>query len=56
MPGAYAVMRILMPIAPDWGLQWIAIISLVTAVYAGGMALVQHETRRFFCYLFLSQS
>lgn len=56
MPGAYAVMRILMPIAPDWGLQGIAIISLLTAVYAGGMALVQHETRRFFCYLFLSQS
>jgi NADH-quinone oxidoreductase subunit M len=56
MPGAYAVMRILMPIAPDWGLQSIAILSLVTAVYAGGMALVQHETRRFFCYLVLSQS
>ena len=56
MTGAYAVMRILMPIAPEWGLQSIAIISLVTAIYAAGMALVQHETRRFFCYLFLSQS
>lgn len=56
MSGAYAVMRLLIPIAPDWGLQSIAIISLVTAVYAAGMALVQHETRRFFCYLFLSQS
>lgn len=56
MTGAYAVMRILMPIAPEWGLQSIAVLSLVTAIYAAGMALVQHETRRFFCYLFLSQS
>jgi NADH-quinone oxidoreductase subunit M len=56
MTGVYAVMRLLIPIAPDWGLQSIAIISLITAVYAAGMALVQHETRRFFCYLFLSQA
>jgi NADH-quinone oxidoreductase subunit M len=45
-----------LPIAPDWALQSIAIVSLFTAVYAGGMALVQHESRRFFCYLFLSHS
>jgi NADH-quinone oxidoreductase subunit M len=56
MTGVYAVMRLLMPIAPDWGLQSIAVFSLATAVYAGGMALIQHESRRFFCYLFLSQS
>lgn len=56
MTGAYAVIRLLLPIAPDWGLQSIAILSLMTAVYAAGMALVQHETRRFFCYLFLSHS
>jgi NADH-quinone oxidoreductase subunit M len=56
MTGAYAVMRMVLPIAPDWALQSIAIVSLVTAVYAGGMALVQHEARRFFCYLFLSHS
>lgn len=56
MTGAYAVMRILMPIAPDWGLQSIAFLSLITTVYAAGMALVQHETRRWFCYLLLSQS
>src|SRR5262249_718473 len=30
--------------------------SLATAVYAAGMALVQREARRFFCYLFLSHS
>lgn len=56
MTGVYAVMRLVLPIAPDWALQSIAIVSLVTAVYAGGMALVQHEARRFFCYLFLSHS
>jgi NADH-quinone oxidoreductase subunit M len=30
--------------------------SLLTAVYAAGMALVQREARRFYCYLFLSHS
>jgi NADH-quinone oxidoreductase subunit M len=56
MTGAYAVMRLVLPIAPDWALQSIAVVSLVTAVYAGGMAIVQREARRFFCYLFLSHS
>jgi NADH-quinone oxidoreductase subunit M len=56
MVGAYAIMRLVLPIAPGWALQSIAVISLITAVYAGGMALVQHEARRFFCYLFLSHS
>lgn len=56
MTGAYAVMRLVLPIAPDGALQSIAIVSLVTAVYAGGMAIVQTEARRFFCYLFLSHS
>ncbi len=37
-------------------MQSIAVLSLVTAVYAGGMALVQREARRMFCYLLLSQS
>jgi len=56
MAGAYAAVRLVLPIAPDWALQSIAILSLATAVYAAGMALVQRETRRFFCYLFLSHS
>ncbi|MEZ6044320.1 MAG: proton-conducting transporter membrane subunit [Planctomycetaceae bacterium] len=56
MTGAYLVMRMILPIAPEWALQSIAVISLITAVYAGGMALVQREARRFFCYLFLSHS
>lgn len=56
MAGAYAVMRLVFPIAPAWALQSIAILSMMTAIYAAGMALVQHESRRFFCYLFLSHS
>ncbi len=56
MTGAYMIMRIVLPIAPSWALQSIAIVSLITAVYAAGMALVQTDSRRFFCYLFLSHS
>jgi len=56
MTGAYAVMRLVFPIAPAWALQSIAILSLATAIYAAGMALVQQDSRRFFCYLFLSHS
>jgi len=56
MTGAYAVVRLVLPIAPDWAMQSIAIVSLITAVYAGGMAIVQRGARRFFCYLFLSHS
>lgn len=56
MVGAYGAMRLVLPIAPDWILQMISAVSLMTAVYASGMALVQTDMRRFFCYLFLSQS
>lgn len=54
--GAYAVMRLVLPIAPSWALQSIAILSLLTAVYAGSLALVQTEARRMYCYILLSQS
>lgn len=56
MAGAYAAVRLLLPIAPDWALQMLAITSIFTAIYAAGMALVQTEARRFFVYLFLSHS
>ena len=46
MVGAYAAVRMLLPISPDWALRIIALASLLTAVYAAGMALVQTETRR----------
>ena len=54
--GAYAAVRLVLPVAPDWVLRSIGLISLFTAVYASGMALVQLEARRYFCYLFLSHS
>lgn len=56
MSGAYAAVRLLFPIAPAWILSGVGLLALVTAFYAAGMALVQHEVRRFFCYLFLSHS
>ncbi len=56
LTGAYAIMRLVLPIAPNWALQSIAIVSLITAVYAAGMAVVQRESRRCFCYLFLSNA
>jgi len=56
MVGAYSAMRLVLPIAPNWILGLIAGFSLLTAVYASCMALVQTEARRFFCYLFLSHA
>lgn len=56
MFGAYVAVRLLLPIAPEWVLRSIGMVSLATAVYAAGMALVQIEARRFFCYIFLSHS
>jgi NADH-quinone oxidoreductase subunit M len=56
MAGPYGAVRLLLPIAPDWALRAVAVVSLFTAVYAAGMALVQRDARRFFCYLFLSNS
>lgn len=54
--GAYGAVRLVLPVATPEVLKSLAYVSLITAVYAGGMALVQKEGRRFFCYLFLSQA
>nr|MCU0709372.1 hypothetical protein [Pirellula sp.] len=56
MAGAYAAVRLIMPVAPAWSLQWLALVSVLTSVYAAGMAMVQRESRRFYCYLFLSHA
>ncbi len=56
MAGAYAAVRLVLPVAPDSVLWLLGLVALVTAVYAAGMALIQREARRFFCYLFLSHS
>lgn len=56
LTGAYAAVRLVLPVAPESIMQGMGLISLATVVYAAGMALVQREARRFFCYLFLSHS
>lgn len=56
LAAAYATVRLVLPIAPDWVLRSLGNLSLLTAVYSAGMALVQTEARQFFAYLFLSHS
>jgi NADH-quinone oxidoreductase subunit M len=56
MIGAYGALRLVLTIAPEWVLSAIVTLSLFTALYAAGMALVQQEARRFFCYVLLSHS
>ncbi len=56
LSGVYLAVRLVLPISPDWVLHSIGLFSLVTAVYAAGMATIQKEERRFFANLFLSQA
>lgn len=56
LTGVYAAVRLVLPVAPDWVFSWISLLSLITAVYAAGMALVQSDARRFFAYFFLSHA
>ncbi len=56
LTGVYGMVRLVLPTAPDWITQWIAIMSLITAVYAAGMALVQNSPRKLFVYLLISNS
>lgn len=56
LSGVYAAVRLVLPVAPDWVLNSIEVMSLVTAVYAASLAVVQQDTRRFCAYLFLSYS
>lgn len=56
LTGVYAAVRLVLPTAPDWVLQGLGLASLVTAVYAAGLAAVAREGRRFFACLFVSKS
>ncbi len=49
LSGVYAAVRLVLPVAPDWVLQVIGLMSLFTAVYAAAMATIQREARRFYC-------
>lgn len=54
--GAFLAVRLVLPVAPDWVIRGMGLLSLFTAFYASGLSLIQGEARRFFCYLFLSHS
>ncbi len=54
--GAYAAVRLVLPVAPDAALRIMGLMSLITAAYSAAMALVQRDGRRFFCFLLLSHS
>jgi NADH-quinone oxidoreductase subunit M len=56
MVGAHGLVRLVLPVASPEALRCITWAAVATAAYAAGMALVQREARRFFCYLFLSHS
>jgi NADH-quinone oxidoreductase subunit M len=54
--GVYLAARILLPSASAAAIGVLAWLSLATAVYAAGLALVQTDARRWFGYFFMSQS
>jgi NADH-quinone oxidoreductase subunit M len=51
-----AAIRLLLPGAPAAWLDAASIACLVTAIYGGGMAVVQNDVRRFYANLCLSQT
>lgn len=51
-----AALRLLLPSTPEWMLNAASVVCLITAVYGGGMAIVQNEVRKFFAHLCLSQT
>src|SRR6185503_15225433 len=54
--GTYFAVRLIAPTAPSTVLSVLGTASLITAVYAAGLALVQKDARRAFGWLFMSQS
>jgi NADH-quinone oxidoreductase subunit M len=56
LSGVYCALRVVVPLAPDWVLQSISLASLITAVYAAAMAVIQIDARRFFAFLFVSHA
>ena len=52
--GVYAAVRLAVPDAPSGILTAVTALSLLTALYSAGMAVVQTEVRRFVAHLFIS--
>lgn len=51
-----ASIRLVLPTAPSWLLHAGSVACLFTAVYCGGLGIVQQEVRRFYAHLCLSQT
>lgn len=56
LAGAYAALRLILPIAPGWMLSSLGMMSMITAVYSSGLCLIQKDTRRLFACLMISHS
>ncbi len=56
MTGILAAVRLLVPVCPAEVLEAIGVLSLVTAIYAAGLAVVQVEARRFIACLCISNT
>jgi len=56
LTGVYAAVRLLMPAAPDWTLDVLGVVALVSAIYTAAMATIQREARRLFAFLVLSHA
>ena len=54
--GVLAAVRLVLPIAPDWALEALGVVSLFTAVYSAALATVQRDARRFFAFVYLSHA
>jgi NADH-quinone oxidoreductase subunit M len=54
--GVYAAVRLMLPVAPEWALEALSVVALVTALYTAGMAMVEQSPRMFFAYLFVSHA
>lgn len=56
LTGAYAALRLVLPVSPDWVLSYLGLGSLFTAVYASGLCLIQKDVRRLFACMMISHS
>ncbi len=56
LAGAYAALRLIVPVSADGSLHTLGLLSLFTAVYASAMSMVQNDARRFFCCMVVSHT
>jgi NADH-quinone oxidoreductase subunit M len=56
LAGVYAVVRFVLPVAPEWTLEALGVAAAGTAFYAAGRGIVERDARRFFAYLIVSHA